>query len=121
MVAKVKWFQVYDGEFPDKFPHDMQQIKTFEVADKLICLVKIEQGFYAIEDRCPHANGKLGMGKCDKKGMLTCPIHRYQYSVIDGKGLPSQGDCAAVFPVKINKDGLFIGLPQKPWWKFLFE
>ncbi len=48
-----------------------------------IAVFHTDEGFYAINDRCPHAGGSLAAGPFDGR-IVTCPLHRFQVDVTTG-------------------------------------
>lgn len=116
----ITWYKVYEGGDIEKYGHTPGMVRTIEAGKKLICLARTEKGFYALDDKCPHAGGRLGLGKCDAANYVICPVHRYRYNVENGRGAPGQGDYVDVYPVRIDADGLYIGIEKKSWWQWLF-
>jgi len=94
---------------------DLYSMHRIEVNRKKICLVRLPEGYFAIDNKCPHAGGSLSFGKCDSEGVVTCPVHRYQFDAKTGKGL--QGDYVNSYPVEITEDGMYIGFKSN-WWMF---
>ena len=94
-------------------PH---QVHTFQVGNKQYCIGRLGDGYFAVTNKCPHAGGSLGDGKCDATGVVTCPFHRYQFSLKTGMMVNGQGYYVDTFPVEMREDGLYIGLKKK---KFL--
>ena len=102
--------------------HDLvlpeQSVRTIIVEGKKICLGRFRDTYYALDDKCMHAGGHLGEGKCDAKGNVICPFHRYRYSLIDGRNTSGEGYYANTHPLEIRENGLYIGFPRKKWWQF---
>ena len=48
-----------------------------------IALFRIESGFYAIENRCPHRGGSLGDGMIDGNE-ISCPWHKWKFDIRSG-------------------------------------
>jgi nitrite reductase/ring-hydroxylating ferredoxin subunit len=91
-------------------------IRLLKVAGKKICLVKVDDDFFATQSRCPHAGGDLSQGFCkDKK--LICAIHRYEYDLQTGRGAAGQGDYIDIYPLDRREDGLYIGFKEN--WSFI--
>ncbi len=59
------------------------QMKKFNVAGHEILLARGGDNFYATDNRCPHMNGNLSLGKLEKT-IITCPVHHSQYDLTDG-------------------------------------
>jgi 3-phenylpropionate/trans-cinnamate dioxygenase ferredoxin component len=58
--------------------------KKVTVSGQEILLVKAENNYYAIANRCPHLNGDLSMGTLEGT-VITCPRHASQFDIRDGK------------------------------------
>lgn len=112
----IRFYKVYDFEIHGKEPQTMHSVRTIEIENKMICLAHLPEGFFAIDDRCPHAGARLGLGKCTEEGMVVCPVHRYQYDAKTGKGASKQGDYVNTYPIEKREDGIYIGI-EKKWWQ----
>ncbi|MFM6976404.1 MAG: Rieske (2Fe-2S) protein [Sphingobacteriaceae bacterium] len=104
----MKWIKLFGKEILDKDDF----IRALTVEGRKICLIRNEGIFYATQRKCPHAGGDLSQGWC-KNGKLICPIHRYEYELLNGKGSPGQGDYINTYPLEVRKDGIYIGLEEK--------
>ncbi len=60
-------------------------VQAVEVGDTALAVVRIDDEFYALTDRCSHANYKLSEGEvdCDEK-TLTCWKHGAEFLLTDG-------------------------------------
>ncbi|RZL36417.1 MAG: Rieske (2Fe-2S) protein [Pedobacter sp.] len=94
-------------------------VETVKADGRKICLIKNQDGYFAIQQTCPHAGGVLSGGWC-KNGNIICPIHRYEYSLTTGRGAKGQGDYIDIFPTEIRADGLYVGMKQN-WFKRVFS
>ena len=94
-------------------------ITTVNADGKKICVIKQHGKFFAIQNTCPHAGGILSGGWC-KEGKIVCPIHRWEYNLITGRGAEGQGDYIDVYSTALREDGLYIGFKQS-WIKKLFS
>jgi nitrite reductase/ring-hydroxylating ferredoxin subunit len=113
---RVNWYKIYDFNTHGSDPQQLNTVRTIEIENKRFCLARLSDGYFAIDDRCPHAGARLGMGKCDDDGNVVCPVHRYRYDVKTGRG--KQGDFVNSYPVETRDDGVYIGLAKKWWWPF---
>jgi 3-phenylpropionate/trans-cinnamate dioxygenase ferredoxin subunit len=59
------------------------QMKMFKLGDHEFLLARVEDTFYAADNRCPHMNANLSEGKLEKT-IITCPRHHSQFDLIDG-------------------------------------
>jgi 3-phenylpropionate/trans-cinnamate dioxygenase ferredoxin subunit len=111
-----KFFKVYDFAEHGNEPQTINSVRTIDIEGKRICLVRLSDSYYAIDDTCPHAGARLGLGKCDENGMVVCPIHRYKYDAKTGRGLPQQGDFVNTYVTETRTDGVYVAFDKK-WWQ----
>jgi 3-phenylpropionate/trans-cinnamate dioxygenase ferredoxin subunit len=111
-----KFYKIYDFKLDGTNPQAINTARTIAIEGRRICLVRFQDGYFATDDKCPHAGASLGQGKCDEDEMLICPIHRYKYNPRTGKGSPKQGDYVQTYPVQQKNDGIYVGFEVK-WWK----
>lgn len=60
------------------------KMRHFEVNGKEIMIANVDGKYYAVSDRCGHANASLSMGSLNGK-VITCPLHGAQFDVTTGK------------------------------------
>jgi len=84
------------------------EVKTFRMGGRHLAIGRTGDGYFAIDDLCPHAGGSLGEGMLDGDCVL-CPIHGYAYHVRTGEGL-DDGDEVQVYEVKLEGDVLHVNL-----------
>ncbi len=112
----LKFYKVYDFIKDGAEPQALNTIRTLNIEGTYITFIHISEGYFTMADKCPHAGGRLGHGKCTPDGYVMCPVHRYQYDIKTGKGLPQQGDYVDTYPTETRSDGVYVGLKIK-WWK----
>jgi nitrite reductase/ring-hydroxylating ferredoxin subunit len=83
-------------------------VLCFEVGGRRLAVGRTARGYFALDDRCPHAGGSLGEGDLDGERVL-CPIHGYAYDVVTGEGL-DDGTEVRVHPCTLDGDVLRIQL-----------
>ena len=59
------------------------QMKKFNVGNKEIVIAKVNDRYYAANNRCPHMGGQLSQGKLEGT-IVTCPRHHSQFDLTDG-------------------------------------
>ncbi|MDF2959855.1 MAG: nitrite reductase [Paenibacillus sp.] len=79
--------------------------RTVQVGGTEIAVFKLSNGeFYAVENRCPHKNGKLSEGiVCDHH--VFCPLHDWKIDVKDGLVQAPDEGCVTTFPVEVEASG----------------
>ena len=60
------------------------EAKCFKIMGKLIGVYHLADGFYAIDDPCPHAGASLVHG-CIEKDVIHCRIHHWGFGIKDGR------------------------------------
>ena len=87
------------------------KVRTIEIAGRRLAVGRSENGFFAVDDTCPHAGASLGEGMVDGD-FLVCPLHAYAYDV-------RTGDCEEdltvlpVFQVREAEGRLEVWLPAE--------
>ena len=76
--------------------------RLVEAAGQRIALFKLADGYYAIEDTCPHAGGPLSEGPL-AGDVVTCPWHGSRFNVKTGAVLgPPAKHGVKSFPVRVT-------------------
>lgn len=81
--------------------------QRFDNAGNSVAVFKNGGTFFAMSARCPHQGGPIDQGKIED-GYVVCPWHRFQFSVLDGKGPAAFGDCIEYYPVVIHNDVVYV-------------
>lgn len=82
----------------------------FEVAGVALCLVRLGDRVYAVEDRCSHENVPLSEGEVDaEERQIECPRHGSRFDLEDGTALSLPAVRAVrTFPVEVEDEGVFV-------------
>jgi len=91
---------------------DVGQVTTVQVGHSTICLTRTEQGYGAINNRCPHQGGPLGDGFL-QDGCVVCPWHGYEYDPQTG-ATPAEFDDPPVtsYPVEVRDGGVWVAVVE---------
>jgi len=109
MDKKYKWYKIAGAEGELKFaPNNLLQI---EVAGKKICIAKGKE-LYACTAKCPHAGGIIADGFINDVNIVTCPLHRYKFSLQNGRNVSGEGYFLKTYPVKTTGEGVYIGIEE---------
>ncbi len=85
-------------------------VTTVVVDHRAIAITRTEDGWGALDNRCPHQGGPLGDGHIED-GCLMCPWHGYEYDPRSGEPPGGYSDTATAFRIEERDDGLWIELP----------
>ncbi|MBP1157433.1 MULTISPECIES: nitrite reductase small subunit NirD [unclassified Paenibacillus] len=79
--------------------------RTVTVGGMEIAIFKLSSGeLRAIENRCPHKNGKLSEGiVCDHH--VFCPLHDWKINMKDGLVQAPDEGCVTTFSVEVDEEG----------------
>ncbi|GLW69451.1 (2Fe-2S)-binding protein [Kitasatospora phosalacinea] len=87
--------------------------KKVELNGVPVAIVRTEEGVFAINDTCSHANVSLSEGEVEDC-MIECWLHGSSFDLRTGKpsGLPATRP-VAVYPVKIEGDDVLVSVNQE--------
>jgi 3-phenylpropionate/trans-cinnamate dioxygenase ferredoxin component len=75
-----------------------------------LLLIHTEDGLYAIENRCSHAEEPLACGRV-KYGWISCPAHGARFDLGTGEALTPPATAAIrTYPVRIDGDAISVAL-----------
>lgn len=107
---KYTWHKIADHinelDFSDN------HIAVTELKGKNICIGKFKDELFAFAYKCPHAGGMLADGYIDALGNIVCPLHRYKYSLKNGRNVSGEGYHMKHWPVEIRDNGVYVGLEE---------
>ncbi len=116
---KTKWFKLFSSlQEAESAVVIGCAIKVVVDTDEL-CLVRTKMNFYALKNQCPHQLFPLHNGVCTEENEIICPYHRYKFDLNTGDS--HSENCSGKlqkYAVKINENGLFIGLEKEVWSLF---
>ena len=89
------------------------QARRFDVGALQVCVVRIDDDFYAIGDRCSHADFSLSEGEVyPTEREIECWKHGSTFSLVDGKpqSLPATRP-VPVYDVDVDGDEVWMVTP----------
>jgi 3-phenylpropionate/trans-cinnamate dioxygenase ferredoxin subunit len=107
---KYTWYKIADSLAGLSFADN--GLTTVQVNNKAVCLAMHKDELLACSHKCPHASGNMANGYIDALGNIVCPLHRYKFSLHNGRNVSGEGYYLKTFPVEIRNEGIFIGLEQ---------
>ena len=77
-----------------------------EVEGCPVVLVRRPDGFFALDERCPHAGGPLSEGWLEADGTVRCPWHERHFDPVTGACTdhPKTTRPARTVPVRVEGD-----------------
>ena len=105
---KYTWHKIADHfnelDFTDN------NITVAEVDGKKICIARHNDSIFAFAYKCPHAGGILSGGYIDALGNVVCPVHRYKFSLQNGRNISGEGYYMKHWPVETRGDEVYVGM-----------
>ena len=87
-------------------------IAVAEVKGKKICVGQFQERVFAFAFKCPHAGGILADGYIDALGNVVCPLHRYKFSMANGRNVTGEGYYLKHWPVECREAGVFVEMEE---------
>lgn len=106
----MKWIKIADSIHELNLSAD--GLAEIEVDGKKICIALTKETLFACAAKCPHAGGTMAHGYVDAVGNIVCPLHRYKFSLQNGRNTSGEGYFLKVYSVENRSDGIFIGFEQ---------
>ena len=104
----ITWHKI--AEHVNELNFHENNICVIEVNNKKMCLAKYQEALFVFAYTCPHAGGLLADGYIDALGNVVCPVHRYKYSIKNGRNVSGEGYYLKHWPVEVREDGIFVGM-----------
>lgn len=110
---KIKWFKVADSK--NELQWQSNNMIVAEAGGKKITLARIGDEIFACAYKCPHAGGILADGFVDSMQNIVCPLHRYRFSLTNGRNTSGEGYYLKVYPIDEREAGIFVGFEETNW------
>lgn len=110
-MGKLTWHKVANSI--NELSFNSLSLMSAEVNGKKITLARIADTIAACAYKCPHAGGIMEDGFIDAAGNILCPLHRYKFSLKNGRNVSGEGYYLKTHPVEIREDGVYVGFEEK--------
>lgn len=92
------------GDVRDLRPGEATVVR---VGDRKIALFAVDGEVVALDPVCPHAMGPLDLGDVEG-GVLTCPLHGWQFELRSGACLTTPGERAGRHAVRVTGTTVYV-------------
>lgn len=116
-MSKLTWHKI--AESITDIPFSPEGLAEITAGDKKICLALHKDELKACAAKCPHASGSLAHGYIDALGNIVCPLHRYRFSLDNGRNTSGEGYFLKTYRVEIREDGIYVALPENGLFNWL--
>ncbi len=105
------WYKIFNSLEEAENRFGVFDVFAVKAGGKKICIARTTDGFFAVDDACPHLGQSLAEGKCNYKGEIVCPWHSYRFDMESGEEVSGNG-CRSVntYPIKVDSEGLYVGV-----------
>lgn len=110
MAKKITWHKLADA--PHEISWQENQMQVVELAGKKLTVARFGEKIYAFAFKCPHASGIMADGFIDAAGNVVCPLHRYKFSMQNGRNVTGEGYYLKTYIVEERQEGVFIGFEE---------
>lgn len=107
MITK-KWYKIAESIAEIDFAAN--GLAIINVAGKFITIARNNNQIFACTHKCPHAGGILAEGYIDAVGNIVCPLHRYKYSLKNGRNVSGEGYYLKTYALETREDGVFVNI-----------
>ncbi len=105
------WYKIAESE--DELFINKESLIEIEIAGKMICIGKHQEVLRACVAKCPHAGGKMADGYIDALGNIVCPLHRYRFSLNNGRNISGEGYFLKTYSIETRDNGVFVAIEEK--------
>lgn len=70
---------------------------------------------FACAAACPHAGARMANGQIDQLGNIVCPLHRYKFSMVNGRNVSGEGYHLKTWKVEWREDGVWVEVRDGGW------
>lgn len=106
-----RWVKI--AESVASIPFGDNHMAEVEADGKTICVGWYQEKVFAFARKCPHASGLFIGGHIDTMGNVVCPLHRYRFSLRNGRNVGIDGDYMKTWPVEVREDGVYVGFKKE--------
>jgi nitrite reductase/ring-hydroxylating ferredoxin subunit len=109
---KIRWHKIFDSLSVAESFIPLYKTDTLLVGKKKLCIAHTQEGFFAVNDRCPHNGFSLGKGWCTPEQTVVCPLHRYAFDLKTGRTRSGSLEYVDTYPVETRPDGIYVGITE---------
>ncbi len=110
MAKKYRWYKIAETKAEVQLAE--KAAVSMEAGGKKMCLAKYNDQLFACASTCPHAGGVMSSGWVDEFGNIVCPLHRYKFSLANGRNTSGEGYFLKTYPIEERPDGIYVGVPE---------
>ncbi len=106
LFSSKKWHRI--AENMNELQFGSNNIAVAELNGNKICVARHNYSYFAFAYKCPHAGGILAEGHIDAVGNIVCPLHRYKFSMQNGRNISGEGYYLKHWPIELREEGIYV-------------
>jgi 3-phenylpropionate/trans-cinnamate dioxygenase ferredoxin subunit len=110
MPKEIKWYKVADNIIELDFQSNNMCVT--EANGKKITIARYNDGLFGFAYKCPHASGIMSEGYINALGNVVCPLHRYTFSIQNGRNTSGEGYYLKTYLVEERQEGIYVGMEK---------
>lgn len=108
MSRPVTWHLI--ALHPNELNFNHENLAEIKVAGRQLCIAWVHDKLFACAAKCPHAAAPLVNGYVNVQEQVVCPLHRYKFSLENGRNVSGEGYFLKTYPVEEREDGWYVGI-----------
>ncbi|MCZ6692536.1 MAG: Rieske 2Fe-2S domain-containing protein [Bacteroidetes bacterium] len=108
----MKWYKIFNNLSEAKTKVPLGKTQLLIARDQRICLAHTHQGFFAIDDACPHMGESLTKGTTNYLNEIVCPWHNHRFSLTTGTECKDRTAPGRLHKIELREDGLYLGVQE---------
>jgi nitrite reductase/ring-hydroxylating ferredoxin subunit len=117
MTKAYTWHKI--AETLEEINFNSNGLAEVTAGGKTICVSLKDNKLQGCAQKCPHASAPMVDGYVDVAGNIVCPLHRYKFSLQNGRNVSGEGYFLKIFPVETRADGIFVGIADNSLFNWL--
>ncbi len=106
----MQWVKIFSDAQEAKARIQPGTTKLLIVNQKRICLARVHDHFFAVQDKCSHNGESLSKGAINYLGEVVCPWHGYRFQLKTGRESAERSDDLETYLIKVDETGFYLGL-----------
>ena len=92
---------------------EANQGRAYACEGKMIAIFNTPEGYFAIDDFCPHMGASLAEGYVED-GTVACPWHLWRFCLNDGSWLDNPKIKVSAYTIRVHGDEIQVELSDAP-------
>ncbi len=106
----IQWYKVFDSLEEAQAELPLRGTMQLEAGGRRVCLARTQDGFFAIDDACPHFGASLSSGTLNNLNEVVCPWHSYRFHLKTGEECAGRAAAGNTHTIEHREEGVFLGI-----------